>query len=1214
MESMTSSFIAQTIVGFAVSVAAGNVPLIKTWFNRNKNLEDHVFDCFQKALKAWSINKGIRQIEEHRWESHMEELHHFIADGKMSGEYDDLIQLWVEELQKDSICYTFIIEHKQEIHDLRMQEGFTHVINELHYEHEKDREQFSQVGSDVKEILDLLKGKNNESSSDVDIVNRLLSVINNSIATLIEKLQLDSALFLLNDIENSFSELVSHYTLLKAKIQYQKGLALFFDQTDKAFSLFHEAYKLAPDENDIIEKEAQRLLYKGAYVDANKLCSILSEGNVIKIAAYVLSSDNAEVTFKQLPYTQQKDYRLRYEILSIRGHFNEESDFLFGNEEIGVYEDLAFSNIFGWMFALTYHNVRLGGLLLLAMNPDMVNLDKYQEAFCFVEQFYRLLSSREVERSLRMVKLQYCYWGFVLDRHESWIDEVMKIDPKDLKYHRDHQILDLTSMLMVKGRFSEAFAQIATMRARITVNVANYVILMSFWARNLDYLKWILEVRRENGFKFDSSSAKFIAFNVFKETSKTILQFIGEEDFIHKVDYEVLRQLCHYYMDEEVDVCELKALANNVSEEMKPYEAMMLSRRGEVELAEQILPAKIGDSQRDLGQRIALGIMAQIPSKRSQLYKLLSEERKKGALCDDEILSIEFEYSMQMEDYDNAIEVVEEMLKRHPNNEEVKIHYLILLGRLYPEKLKHFEQEMMAFQYSRHSYMQKVYQVFAENKYLDCATEILYRYVLATNDWGAKTYYFDEGAQGYIQNVVNRNYPSAEDGLYAICDTGDGKRIVYPVEMGDDIGEKLLGHKEGDTIRLELNGKEQELTIVHIVDKYRKLSIDILMESSEGANPFMKPITIDSDNPFNSIEQAIKNMGTGNQNYHQQLKIRQEAYESGEIGLIHLVSHNQALEETYCKLFSRSKVIVDPWQKLNHIYFGEKPHDNVTYVLDLTSVLIFFEFMQKTGCDYPNKFIISSSTYEFILKCSKSCDTLSLFEIMKALENKWLKRYNDYLSKDLAIRLNKLVHWMDIHCKKEMSEKTLEISHEGKTKFQIMTMNTILLMLNKPERCLITDDRFFYHKFGRNMRIITTETYIHEKQIEVVAYRNMLIASNYMGIDLPKRMIVEEYVKMEQGQDNLLSYIMQNAMYNIYMFDEVVNASIRIIQVAHDILSARLTITNMLVSCLKSADAKIKGQLVSSVLTELRDDVNGSRIVKECMIDAARISHVIMLL
>ena len=88
---------------------------------------------------------------------------------------------------------------------------------------------------------------------------------------------------------------------------------------------------------------------------------------------------------------------------------------------------------------------------------------------------------------------------------------------------------------------------------------------------------------------------------------------------------------------------------------------------------------------------------------------------------------------------------------------------------------------------------------------------------------------------------------------------------------------------------------------------------------------------------------------------------------------------------------------------------------------------------------------------------------------------------------------------------------------------------------------------------------------------------------------------------------------MQDAMYNVYLFDEIVNASIRIVQTAHDILSARLTITNMLLSCLKSANPEIKGQLVNSVITELRDDILGSAEVKECVLDAARISHVIML-
>ena len=106
-------------------------------------------------------------------------------------------------------------------------------MNQLHLEHEKDREQLTQIEFKLVELKYLLKERN--SSSGEETVNKLLSILNKSVASLIERLQLDSALSLLNDIENSFSELIARNTQLEAKIKYQKGLTLFFDQTGKAF-------------------------------------------------------------------------------------------------------------------------------------------------------------------------------------------------------------------------------------------------------------------------------------------------------------------------------------------------------------------------------------------------------------------------------------------------------------------------------------------------------------------------------------------------------------------------------------------------------------------------------------------------------------------------------------------------------------------------------------------------------------------------------------------------------------------------------------------------------------------------------------------------------------------------------------------------------------------------------------------------------------------
>ena len=47
---------------FAISYAANNVPTLRDLINRKKGLGDRIDECFKKALKRWSVNRGVRDI------------------------------------------------------------------------------------------------------------------------------------------------------------------------------------------------------------------------------------------------------------------------------------------------------------------------------------------------------------------------------------------------------------------------------------------------------------------------------------------------------------------------------------------------------------------------------------------------------------------------------------------------------------------------------------------------------------------------------------------------------------------------------------------------------------------------------------------------------------------------------------------------------------------------------------------------------------------------------------------------------------------------------------------------------------------------------------------------------------------------------------------------------------------------------------------------
>lgn len=100
---------------FAISWAANNVPTIKQTVNffKGTSLERELERCYQKALKKWCKNDGIRQSMSMRLFRSLEELRKYLQREDHIDERE-LIELWANELRNNQLCYEFILEQKMD--------------------------------------------------------------------------------------------------------------------------------------------------------------------------------------------------------------------------------------------------------------------------------------------------------------------------------------------------------------------------------------------------------------------------------------------------------------------------------------------------------------------------------------------------------------------------------------------------------------------------------------------------------------------------------------------------------------------------------------------------------------------------------------------------------------------------------------------------------------------------------------------------------------------------------------------------------------------------------------------------------------------------------------------------------------------------------------------------------------------------------------------
>lgn len=101
---------------FAISLVANNIPTIKdavSFFGKNTTLDKELERCYQKALKKWCKNDGIRKSMSMRLFRSLGELKDYLQREEHIEERE-LIDLWADELRNNQICYEFIIEQKMD--------------------------------------------------------------------------------------------------------------------------------------------------------------------------------------------------------------------------------------------------------------------------------------------------------------------------------------------------------------------------------------------------------------------------------------------------------------------------------------------------------------------------------------------------------------------------------------------------------------------------------------------------------------------------------------------------------------------------------------------------------------------------------------------------------------------------------------------------------------------------------------------------------------------------------------------------------------------------------------------------------------------------------------------------------------------------------------------------------------------------------------------
>lgn len=475
------------VTKFALSIVFKNLPNIISKIKGNKDLEGRIEQCFYLALNKWDISEETKNNFHYDKLKHYNELQSFLAHPEhgIHPKTKELLRLWVNEMYNDEICSNFIIIHKEELTNCKLDSVYEALKDDLCPKVDKLLE-------GQEELKEILKQMVRPSSGDNNLKQNIMSLLNGAIASMIEEMKMDSALRLLNELEVQFKSEIDESSELKAQLYFKKGLSLYYRNTNEAQKFLYKAYTINPQAPEFIKWEIKRLLslkdYKAASLLSEKLTIDLSWKHLIAI----ILSDNEEGVYKDTPneYRDRYDFRLNvFDALLIKD--NCDLNFLFESEDITIPYNLSFSNLNDWLFIITFYRYKLGNFLPLTFDITLTN--RFETPKNIISIFAENLSKTELRDSFSIIKKLYCYWNFIYDHNTKWVDDFLSISKKNLGEQRTYFQLIETSMLLLAGRFEEAFASLVSISDEIDNNILRFAIMMSIQTHNVLHLRWALE-------------------------------------------------------------------------------------------------------------------------------------------------------------------------------------------------------------------------------------------------------------------------------------------------------------------------------------------------------------------------------------------------------------------------------------------------------------------------------------------------------------------------------------------------------------------------------------------------------------------------------------------------------------------------------------------------------------------------------------------------
>jgi hypothetical protein len=533
-------------------------------------------------------------------------------------------------------------------------------------------------------------------------------------------------------------------------------------------------------------------------------------------------------------------------------------------------------------------------------------------------------------------------------------------------------------------------------------------------------------------------------------------------------------------------------------------------------------------------------------TRNSRLLQLLVARRHKK-VNDVYWLLIEIELLRQIKDLKQIEEVVDAGLKldaTHPKLMLYKIENLYLLGKR--DELKKYielnEKQLFTYDFKITTFLCGMLWTIG---YFDLIIKLLYD--------AAKKQKHPTAEEIYVCNASAINRADLKDVFLSQKKATQGTILILKdKESLISTPQEALDKQVGETFAIG----RKIYTIAEIYDEYegffrileKKFKNEEILTSTLDFFDTSDGIDIDAFHQW--LQQML---GKTNEKNNRIQKRLIEEYKRGERDFSYLAAWSREPFDIYWRLIQTEKEFQLLPMTIIHI---AKHHfeTDVQFVLDHTSVPLFFELSNRLQLNFNHKFYIADSVMTYyenklatanLHKDSPMSWSITTTEVIPHFHNP------DELQEQFMY-LQRLCQWLKEHCQTRPIPEKLDLLPEiaklsekfgaDYEKYLTYLIDTRFLA-SEDNTYLITDDTVFLGYIGIG-KILTTEYYLRMYFAESYAEKILpiLLSFNFIGISLTCKILAEECTKHLNGQPNMY----ENCLKNLHFSYNLQNISLAI--------------------------------------------------------------------